>query len=125
MLNAEPADGLAVRDALESAGIRGPNLDLLAASPNLTAEVVQRAGKAIHADPNVRNAPAVLARRLADRAGVTLKKSARLPPAMNSAVGRIEALRRTKGADRGKPCTLAEVVDESVEVAIVNRQRTG
>lgn len=91
----EPASDL--RTALARAGIRGANLELLSGAPGLTVEAVERERRAVEADRSVRNPAAVLARRLADVAGVALKLSRRLDPQTRSAVAEIENLRRRKG----------------------------
>lgn len=59
-----------LRGALEQAGIKGPNLERLAASPRLTPETVREEAERIKADPTVTRKSGALYRRLADLAGI-------------------------------------------------------
>lgn len=79
---AEPPSGKAWaargrRHELERAGVCGPNLERLAAAESLTAEAIRREAESIRADPTVRDLPAVLVARLANRAGIPLRNGQR------------------------------------------------
>jgi len=62
----------AVREALASAGVRGPNLDRLAAAPGLTAAMIREEITSIRRDQRIRKPAAVLVGRLSERVGVAL-----------------------------------------------------
>jgi hypothetical protein len=82
-----------LREALIDAGVKGENLERLAAARNLTAEIVEEELKTLF-DPKVRNRAAVLVKRLAARSGVELKKSRQIDSAAMLAVRQIEDIRR-------------------------------
>lgn len=88
--------GPSLRTALVAAGIRGPNLDRLAESPELTADQVGREARSVRADSKVRNVPAVLARRLAVVAGVSLSASPKLDADSLRGIGQLEKIRRSR-----------------------------
>ncbi len=70
----EPAR-LAAYQALQAAGVRGPNLLSLARSPEITAELVRAENARLRADPTVTHPPGALVKTLAQHASVTLGRS--------------------------------------------------
>jgi DNA-binding transcriptional ArsR family regulator len=108
-------DPKALRDALVAEGIRGPNLDALATCGKLTEADVRREAAGVRLDPKVRSAPAVLAQRLANLAGVELKRGPELDARQRDAIGRIEHLRRHRGPNVG--IGVARLEPESVRRA--------
>lgn len=88
-----------VRGEMEQAGIRGPLLDRLAASPKLTPDLVRRESDSVKSDPNVRNQAAVLVKRLAGVADVRLSNRQPLRDSDRAAIVEIER-RRRQGARR-------------------------
>lgn len=88
----EPAGQL--RKALEHAGVRGKVLESLARSPALRASDVHEEVANLVQDKKVRNLPAVLVSRLAERAGVSLSTRSPMKPEDRAFVAEIEKLRR-------------------------------
>lgn len=70
----EPAR-VAAYQALQAAGVRGPNLLSLASSPAITAELVRAENARLRADPSVTHPPGALVKTLAQHAKVTLGRS--------------------------------------------------
>jgi hypothetical protein len=95
-------EGMSLREALIAAGVRGQNLELLAASPKLTAQVVNDERKRVASGRNVRNPTAVLVASLAALGGVQLKRRQGLDPDELRFVAAMEAARRRfKSPSRG------------------------
>jgi hypothetical protein len=88
-----------LRDALASCGVKGHMLESLASSPTLTASAVSQEFESIKADPNTRNAPAVLVARLAKPAGLVRQEPAKaLEPNLMAIVAKLEQMRRNRSA---------------------------
>jgi hypothetical protein len=85
-----------LRAELGRCGIKGPNLDRLAASPRLTPEVVREEAERINTDPGVKRKPGALYRRLADLAGIAGRGGKAAP--VGAAVA--DALARMTPAER-------------------------
>ena len=85
---------LTVREALRQHGVRGPNLERLAAS-ELTTQTVLRTVHELRSDPLVRSLPAVLVKRLAGEARLDLKRARPLAPDVADALEQIEKRRRS------------------------------
>lgn len=101
----------AVKRALRGAGIRGPNLDALAASPGLTLELIASEAESVSADPNVRNKPAVLVIRLSRLADAPLRRVAKLSTDDQASIARIEQTRRTRiGGSSSEPESLGSIL---------------
>lgn len=82
----EPAR-VAAYQALQAAGVRGPNLLSLARSPAITAELVRAENARLRADPSVTHPPGALVKTLAQHAGLTLRgrtRPASISPAATS-----------------------------------------
>lgn len=87
-----------VRDALEAAGIRGPNLEALANAPGLTLAEVRREWDSIARAKGVRSPAAVLFKRLAKRHGVECSARGPMDAGMLAAIGELERMRRQRRA---------------------------
>lgn len=99
-------DGLARRrECLRALGIRGHNLDLLAAEPSLSPEVITGLAAEIRMDRNVRNMSAVLAYRLLVKTGRRRVSPAAcrspIPPEARRLVASVEQARRNAPRARG------------------------
>ncbi|MBX3322012.1 MAG: hypothetical protein KF757_03365 [Phycisphaeraceae bacterium] len=105
----EPPD---VRRLLEQAGVRGPNLDILANAAGITARVVEEETRSLRSDRNVRNLPAVLVKRLAARAGIKLAGRPPLSKQDQASIARLEQLRRSHGEQRARDASIGEAVCE-------------
>jgi hypothetical protein len=82
----EPAR-VAAYQALQAAGVRGPNLLSLARSPAITAELVRAEIARLRADPTVTHPPGALVKTLAQHGGLTLRgrtRPASISPAATS-----------------------------------------
>jgi hypothetical protein len=89
----EPTD---VRSTLTALGVRGANLALLAEAPGMSVQAIRDEHERIRQDRRVRNVRAVLAKALADRFGIALKKSGALAPELRQLMSTMERLRRNR-----------------------------
>jgi hypothetical protein len=98
-------DGCPVREQLANAGVRGRNLERLAADPRITPDVVREAWTSILSDPKVRNRAGVLVKTLAERFGIdTAGKYGRpLSASEGKAADTLSQLRRQHGSARQDP----------------------
>jgi hypothetical protein len=90
-----------VKAALRACGVQGPTLNTLAAMPGLTADRVFAEWRTLKADPNVRNAAAVLVKRFSDEMGVVLGSRGRVSAQAFESIGKIEELRRKRRGPSG------------------------
>jgi hypothetical protein len=93
------------RTMLANAGVRGRNLERLAADPRITPDVVREAWTSILSDPKVRNRAGVLVKTLAERFGIdTASRYGRqLSASEGKAADTLSQLRRQHGSARQDP----------------------
>lgn len=82
-LDGSDANAGSIREVLAACGIRGGNLNILAGCASLTPEIIRAEWATIRTDKGVRNPPAVLAKHLADLAGITLPRRGTVSAAMS------------------------------------------
>ena len=95
---AEPIES--VRDALRAAGVRGPNLARLASAAGLTAAIVRDEHQSIKGARGVRNAPAMLFHRLAERFEVgSMRRDGPIGADTSALLARVKQQRRNRGIE--------------------------
>jgi len=83
-----------LRSTLVRCGVRGANLETLAAATGLTSQAVETELRDIQRDGSARNPAAVLVARLSQRTGTTLKSRPPLEQATLTIVAKLEQMRR-------------------------------